>query len=67
MNKYFNLTAEERQALADKRDFRPANFSKTQPEAMVEQTEELPVEEPIIEEVPTEEESPVKKSKKSKK
>jgi len=66
MNKYFNLTAEERQALADKRDFRPANFAKKQPEAMVEQTEELPIEEPIVEEVPTEE-APVKKSKKSKK
>ena len=66
MNKYFNLTAEERQALADKRDFRPANFSKTKLEPIVEQTEELPVEEPIVEEVPTEE-APVKKSKKSKK
>lgn len=59
MENYFNLTIEERKALADKRSFRPANFSKAQP-TVVEETES-PVEETPIEE------TPVKKSKKSKK
>lgn len=66
MKDYFNLTVEERKALADKRSFRPANFSKTQPEPVVVEETEPIVEEPIIEETPTEE-VPVKKSKKSKK
>ena len=28
MKNYFNLTIEEKKALADKRDFKPVNFAK---------------------------------------
>lgn len=66
MRDYFNLSIEERKALANKRNERPANFAKTQSEPMIVE-EEPTVEEPFIEETLTEEDAPVKKSKKSKK
>lgn len=40
MKDYFNLTIEEKKALADKRDFRPANFAKPVEETVEETTTE---------------------------
>lgn len=64
MKNYFNLTIEEKKALAAKRDFTPAHFAKEKPEEVVEETiEDVPVEESST----TEEPVVSKKSKKSKK